>query len=758
MRKHRFFATAAESVIPTLKSLPVAALLVAGMAACSDDGLITGDKPTIDPVVQDNVTFGNDPTAQASRITFYGQPAVRAAEDENAFPAVPEIGQKLPTPEGPSYDTPNQAQQAIGEAKKTNYILTGGDGQIECYGGNVYITGTVNTHNINGSGTIYVMPEGKLVLKSGFNNQGAKIVAYGALEPDEGNLTLGANGQILVNGNFHVQGNLNVEGTVVVKDELKVDGKIQFKGSGQGQVKSKCIWVYAEGDHAVDMSGGGKLAVRSYLNCNSLYMGNSATVYMYPQSMAEVAGITAMTSNACSFKHYSSEDKTQASLVKTGKFHVEGGAVNPEYVASQFSTTNVYLNYGELYDCSPAFVEKFIPSAESCYIPKEGCNPGFGSESDITFDPIAKIEGPTHDHTYLSATCVQAAEGTGSDPNLAYVSYHLNTEYKDNNDPSIVGADGKKVHQGCLEVYEVTENGAQITNWLMNDDFDFNHLIVDGNTIYTVGDTKKYGATIGVTKYPFGKYELDSDGRKTVMAYYNLYKATAEESKGTSGNCIIKDGNDYFRIASYKGFQSFAVSDTAFEKQLDFIATSGSAKHVAKSNKYIVTLSLDKKEVSESEATVTVYSTWGQKVEEFKTPVIKPIDGKNVVTVVGESVFVALGENGVLKHNIGSKEEKTYKWNDDHQYPEGKRPCANGLYVDGEYVYVAYGAAGMVVLDRNTMGYKARYWRYIKDDKENVFEYSANYVQRVGNLIYIAWGRDGLEVVKMNVPVASAKK
>ncbi len=65
--------------------------------------------------------------------------------------------------------------------------------------------------------------------------------------------------------------------------------------------------------------------------------------------------------------------------------------------------------------------------------------------------------------------------------------------------------------------------------------------------------------------------------------------------------------------------------------------------------------------------------------------------------------------------------------------------CANGVAVDANYVYIAYGSRGLVVLDRNTL----------KKVSSFVGQRSANYVTLAGGYIYVAYGRDCLKVFKL---------
>lgn len=753
MRKNRSLTTAAGLVIPALKSLPVAALLLAGMTACSEEN-IPGENEAPD-ATESSVTVGNDPASQAGRITFYGAPGPRGSRAAEDFPSVGSEPTTVPTDlkEVKSFQEWNNGQPGSYVVQTCNWgsnQLTVGKWNNETNSneaGVVYITGKVSGLDlIRGKGTVYVMSTGELELAGQLQIESEVTVkSFKDLKVAK---DLKVQGSLLAKHNVEVGGDLNVEGTVVVKEDLTVEGKIQFNGGDKSRVKGKCISVGAEGDRAVDMSGGGELAIRSHLSCQGLYLGNSAQVYLWPNAMAEVDGTTAMTSGQCGFYFYSSEGKTGIhSLLNTAKFHVEGSADDPEYVGGLFKN-ELKIKYGELTNCQPAFKEKFIPSADDYYIPSDvkhgGCNPGNGkAEESKPFDPIAIIDGPTHSHNHLSATCIQPVGGR------AYVSFHLNGEYKDNEENYVPTSE----HMGCVEVYDVTEQNAQITSWLMNQDFDFNHMIVDDGKVYTVGDTKKYGATLGVINLDgngvFGQYEMGAEGREDVMTYYNLYKKT-EANRGSSGNCIIRDG-EYFRVASYQGFQTLKVSDLKSDDAA-FIPTTGSAKHIAQGGGYIVTLNLDEKGVEASTGTVTVYSAWGTQTDSFKTETITPIDGKNVIATDGTSIYVALGETGVAKYSMSGELQGEYSWiaeklQSDPTY-KGK-PCANGLDVDDNYVYVANGGAGMIVLDKKDMKRVARYsHKYGEKDGEPLY-YSANYVQKVGNLIYIAYGRNGLEIVKM---------
>ena len=72
-----------------------------------------------------------------------------------------------------------------------------------------------------------------------------------------------------------------------------------------------------------------------------------------------------------------------------------------------------------------------------------------------------------------------------------------------------------------------------------------------------------------------------------------------------------------------------------------------------------------------------------------------------------------------------------------------KGAAANGLYIKDNYLYVAYGAAGVWVLDKNTLEVKGKYTK-----QGNA---SANYVSVTADgHVYVAYGRSGAKVLKFN--------
>lgn len=708
--------------------------LCAAMTACTDDETTTDTATTAI-----GITAGSDPASQTSRITVYN-PALALTRGTEATPAADyaELGQEPAIDASlPVYEGEQAALQAPVEAKSRGYVLTGGQGAIHLYGcAPVYITGDVTTHNLQHEGgqwsdvsDVYVMPGASLTLTNGNLTTGVRIHAFGELAiAGEGDCTVSQVASIAAKGDIHYSGNLAILGKVTCRD-LTVRKKLQV---GQdARLKAKCIEVkgetLSEGDEATNIGQGAEISVLSYFLSPKVYNQRGA-MYFYPGAMADVKTRLKMTSEGAGFFAYTPDATPARALIRTTKFEIEGSSDVPEFINTMFSGA-LKLVYTELVNMQPAAAEKFLPSADNYYIAAdpEGCNPGNAEPDAPSFDPEVLIESPeTHTHTHLSATCVQDVNGR------AYVCYHLNEAYAD---VSQWVENGR--HQGCAEMIQVSDTKAEISSWMMNDIVDFNHLLVSGQTLYAVGDSKKGGALCSIqldANGGFGKYELGEGGTMDVK---NLDFA--------SGNCIVRDGQQ-FHVAGTTGFQTF-------DSQLSLtgtIATAGIAKHIAAHGSGFITLNLDAQGLDASDATVTVYSPWGTAVSTFHTGMITPTNGKNTIASDGQYIYVCCGQNGVKKYSaegqlLGEFNYIAYKQQTKPDY-KGK-PCANGVAVDSRYVYSAYGEAGLIVLDKQTMNKVGRYARTGNTAKSGA--YSANYVQKVGQMIYVAYGRNGLEVLKV---------
>lgn len=412
-------------------------------------------------------------------------------------------------------------------------------------------------------------------------------------------------------------------------------------------------------------------------------------------------------------------------------------------------------NHGNVFLSSSDEASKYVikkTESEDCKTP--GFNDNKTKPDKPKTDLIISVE---YDHTHnISATGIMDLDG------YLYMSYHTNQEQTDNNANS---------HGGCVEVLTpVKNNKVQLLQYLYDSQrvIDFNHLLaVELNNgekkIFLPGNSKKKGALLGymtinddhmlaTESKEITTADVDKDGNPIIkivepLQYAQLHPATEEYKNGNyDENCVVYNKKkDHLIVATTEGY---VVYDANTMNEVDRIERPGKVKHVAIGNGKIVGLYLnDKNHTSDDEvgATIEVISRDDEDFEnstKFNTTVgIKPNDGKNVISVTDNLIYVCQSGLGLYVYDMKGKEQWHWQmpsaWNDKKNI---YKALCNGCDVDDKYVYLAYGSYGLVVLDKNTHEVVAH----------RVASKSANYVKVRDNYIYVAYGRDRLQVYNLS--------
>lgn len=389
--------------------------------------------------------------------------------------------------------------------------------------------------------------------------------------------------------------------------------------------------------------------------------------------------------------------------------------------------------------------------AKNYVIKKTECNPnGYNADKEPakepTLDLISSIDY-NHDHD-ISATCVQVHNGR------LYMSYHTRD----------------KKHGGCIEVFSPVENNkVTLEQYLCDDqkDLDFNHLLAvklksDKRMVYLPGSSNKKGAMLAYIPIQDNHLLADQsksitttiNGKDTViyekpLQFIQMNPATAEfAKKGYDENCVVyNDETNHLIVATTKGY---LVYNADTYNELDKINKPGKVKHIAIGNGKIVTVYLNREATNETEAIPATVEIFDQKAEDLSNPIksfaistIEPNNGKNVVRVDDNKIYVCRGAAGMYVYDMEGNE----LWH--YQMPTptitegvnaGKyKGHANGCYVGKKYVYIAYGGFGLVVLDKETHKVVAH-----RD-----LVHSANYVIEYKGYIYVAYGQNRLQVFQL---------
>lgn len=381
---------------------------------------------------------------------------------------------------------------------------------------------------------------------------------------------------------------------------------------------------------------------------------------------------------------------------------------------------------------------------------------------------IGEISPDDHQHP-ISATSIFTV---GKD---AYLSWHTQ---------------GANFH-GCIEHLTVDAGTVTLNSFLetspVNDVYgaiDFNHVIFDNGKIFVAGDHPRKGGILGWIDCENGKFPTGNTATLNLLQLYNE-KFTDENgasvySNGGSGNCIIRNGA-YYQTASVAGFETFNVADFATaENKISSIAKlpswtfdpSASAplkpwlrdgtrtgKHIATDGRNVVMLTLINRSntANTANASIKVYAASDVKYENclasyvVNDVLLSPVDGKDVVAIEGSDIYVCLGQGGVkhLSFNGGNitelasfrladkSKEELKGW--DMSVKEAESYCANGLALDANYVYVAHGGAGVIVLNKADLSLVTR-TRYHGGN-------SANYISiNPDGYIYVAYGKSKVQV------------
>ena len=389
------------------------------------------------------------------------------------------------------------------------------------------------------------------------------------------------------------------------------------------------------------------------------------------------------------------------------------------------------------------------PEAKNYVIKKTECNPnGYNADQEPTKEPtldlISSIDY-NHDHD-ISATCVQEHNGR------LYMSYHTRD----------------KKHGGCIEVFSPVENNkVTLEQYLCDDqkDLDFNHLLAvklksGKRMVYLPGSSNKKGAMLAYI--PIQDNHLLADESKSITTTINGKDTVIYEKplqfiqmnpatgayKGYDENCVVyNEETNHLIVATTKGY---LVYNADTNNELDKINKPGKVKHIAIGNGKIVTVYLDREATSETEAIPATVEIFNQKTEDFTNPLktfsistIEPNNGKNVVRVDDNKIYVCRGAAGMYVYDMDGNELWHYQM-PSPTITEGEnagkyKGHANGCYVGKKYVYIAYGGFGLVVLDKETHKVVAH----------RNLAHSANYVIEYKGYIYVAYGQNRLQVFQL---------
>lgn len=649
-------------------------------------------------------------------------------------------------------------------------------GTIEFLQDRIDINHTFRTSkNLNVAGK-YLAISGKAYF--GGNVTTKNIYPGGSTTNIKGDLQLGETEGLKLDAVNNRPTKMNVDGKITAKKLELTNGSILY--SGCGAVINEEVYITDNTAlHAkylkcskFTQNSGAKLILsdQSYINCSGEFASyNNDTSYSILEGDDAKAVIKAdkfFFNNGAPqnddageeyflVKMFSTPGKNNPQIVADGTFYVNGQKANVRFTdANMFVTNGVTKNevvINPTTDCgNPGWTN---PNPKPSPEPEPEPNPTPTPKPEPTPNPkpgldlITTVE-PEHTHE-ISATGIMPLNG------YLYMSYHTNQNQKDNADYS---------HGGCIEVMSpVKDDQAELKQYIYDSarDLDFNHILAtklnsDEYKIFLPGSSNKKGAMLAYMdirkdhmladeSMEITSKEGDEVTIKQPLNYIQLKPATGDY-KGYDENCVVyNDNTNHLIVATTEGY---TVYDATTMNEVETYSKPGKAKHLAIGNGKIVGLYLNERNKDTKIGIPATIEIINEKTEDFNdtktfdTNVkIEPNDGKNVIAVKDNKIYACLSSAGLYVYDMNGNEQWHYQM-PSPKNKEGKwKALCNGCFVDNNYVYLAYGSYGIVVIDKNTH----------KVIAHRAVEKSANYITVHDGYIYVAYGRSRMQVFKLNL-------
>ena len=594
-------------------------------------------------------------------------------------------------------------------------------------------------------------------------------------------------------GITNIKGDLNLGESEFKLDnntKLNVDGKITAK---KLELTNKSVLYSGCGAKIageVNLNDGSALHAK-YLECSKFTQSSGSSLILSDQSFINCSGEFASYNNDTSYSIL--EGDGSKAVIKADKFFFNNGAPqkddagetyyevmmfstpgsnNPQIVADgtfyvnwqpanvRFTDANMFVTNGvtknevvinKTTDCgNPGWINpnpKPSPEPEPEPTPTPTPKPEPTPNPKPGLDLISSVE-PEHTHK-ISATGIMPLNG------YLYMSYHTNQNQKDNAEFS---------HGGCIEVMAPVKNDkAELVQYIYDTarDLDFNHILAtklksEERKIFLPGSSNKKGAMLAYMdvrddhKLADESMEITSkDGEEVTIKQplnYVQLKQALEKYRGYDENCVVyNDNTNHLIVATTEGY---TVYDATTMNEVETYSKPGKAKHLAIGNGKIVGLYLNERNDDTKIGLPATIEIINEKTEDFNdtktfdTKVkIEPNDGKNVIAVNDNLIYACLSSAGLYVYDMDGNEQWHYQM-PSPKNKEGKwKALCNGCFVDDNYVYLAYGSYGIVVIDKNTH----------KVIAHRALEKSANYITVYNGYIYVAYGRSRMQVFKLNL-------
>ena len=568
--------------------------------------------------------------------------------------------------------------------------------------------------------------------------KGSKVCIIGSIRGTEVNVEEGANvyasahvwnaTNVNINGNLQIGGfltaatlNLNTNGYLQCGDNstIKVTKALTMNAGSQidadyinvtNNQKDEHNKVTKVGEAQLSLNGACKINLdnKGVINVNKLVTDNAALGQI---SLGKSNGVAVIKADEF---HYSGDE-----TIQTFATPAEGATFLFQFTNCFKGTTK--LNSAEDLDVSASYLDYDKATTGDLVKLKDDKNEQYGYEltakaEDLTIKPKLDLFSATGvKQNTLSATSIQAAN------DKLYVTYHTQ-----GNDKAHMG--------GGLEVAHIDGKTLVLDKAVSaQGGLDVNYGMIDGNRFYVAATSFKEGAFLGYAN-------LDTEGNlnDTKLVTYPIDKTNPDNK--IDANCVAKY-NDNFVLATNKGYQ---VYNSTFTQRTPHL-TANDVKFVAVGGDKLYGLEAN----GTTTGTINIFDNTSLEAPQSNTTVGKVgvPDGKNTIAVDGSDLYVCQGDGGLVRYDAQGNGTVLF------DAPVGEKNKVigrvNGVAVDNNYIYVACGSYGLVVLDKtkakgeNVVARRRAFY----DGKESYN--SANYVTLYKDYICVAYGRSRVQIFKL---------
>jgi hypothetical protein len=591
--------------------------------------------------------------------------------------------------ESPSFDCGESITEAFSGNKKVDknkiVCLEAGvnfNGSLDMKGGTFVIKGNAVITSIKGDrGTIVVLESGSITMGKLHLKHDFEFLNYGTVTVSSvTNQSTGKFeniGVLTVDGDFNSHRDFENFGFFNVIGDLKLEAEAIFE--------NQCT-VIVEGDFKNNKTfiNNGYVEVQK-----TMTVTGKGVIQFKPQSYIVTENLKLDGTLQGSSNDYARIDVRSNSTMGGGSKVIKNLSFN--------DFDGIEVNNGTF--------DESVTMNDSFSIIVTDCNPGpFVEPLNPEYTLVANINTPIVDGSVLSATDVAYNNG------LAFISYHLNgSEFG-----------------GAIDVLNMAAINAPYFNMnFVDSKREFNAITFSGSTLYMAGqrnvDESKYSSndTRGAVLY-----STDLDGQNQLSPLEDWTEIPMPSYSGNSVDILPGNKVQFASGASNGGFFTVNMNSETITNStnMDF------AKSVTSNNGVKVMLA-----GGSGEAHLIIDNNGSiQNIPLGKSAM--PTDGKNVVVLNEDRAYVTLGKNGLVVVNINTGEVI-------NEYNPDKPGLTNGVAVDKDFVYLANGESGLLLLRKNSLEFYGQY----------KYPGSANLVEVSNNVILIANGRGGIKLLQRNM-------